>query len=411
MVEFIQGPKSYHPAMQELERKYRPGKLAHGGDPVLAWCASNLVPRYDANSERGAGQKARRGEDRRYGRAADDESPHPEWTAAAFWQFIVSSFLLYGDGYARIMRPYFSSNQASGFEPIHPNRIKAYRLASGGVGYRTCDEKGREDVLDPADVLHFPSLGFDGLKSMSMIRYAARNAVSLAMSADEYSNAFFRNGARPDFVLRHPGVLKDDAVDKLRETWARRYGGVYNAHMPAVLTGGMEVEQLTMSAEDAQLISTRGMQIEEIARLFGVPPFMIGHNEKTTSWGSGVESMGTGFTKYTLARHLKPCEQELNRKLWPSRAKYFAEFNTAGLERGDFKTRMAGYRSALGRAGEPAWMRVDEVRKLENMAPDAELEALQLTITSSPGKSSGGGSQDGGDNADNGDNADTGAKQ
>lgn len=341
-----------------------------------------------------------------------NESPAEGWTAASFWEFVVASFLLGGDGYARILRPSFVSNQASGFEPIHPNRCKAYRLASGGTAYRALDDKGRETILNPADVLHFPNVGFDGLKSMSTIRYAARNAVSLAMSADEYSNAFFRNGARPDFVLKGPvgQKLSTEAVDALRLQWSRRYGGVYNAHMPAVLTGGMEVEQLTMTAEDAQLISTRGMQVEEIARAFGVPPFMIGHNEKTTSWGSGVEAMGTAFVKYTLARHLARVEQEVNRKLWPSRAKYFVEFNTAGLERGDFKTRMAGYRAGLGRAGEPAWMRVNEIRKLENMAPDDELEALQTKIVAAtPAPGAGGGDpppDDGGD-----DNGDKGAKQ
>lgn len=135
------------------------------------------------------------------------------------------------------------------------------------------------------------------------------------------------------------------------------------------MSGGMKIHELTINAEDAQLIETRKFQIEDIARVFGVPPHMIGHTEKSSSWGTGVEQMSIGFVKYTLARHLTKIEQEFNRKLWRDKT-YFAEFNTAGLERGDYKTRMEGYRIALGRAGEQPWMDVEEVRRLENLSPD-----------------------------------------
>ena len=119
---------------------------------------------------------------------------------------------------------------------------------------------------------------------------------------------------------------------------------------------------------DAQLIASRSFQVEEICRVFGVPPHMVGHTQNTTSWGSGVEQMSIGFVKYTMQRHLRAFEQEINYKLFKT-ARNFVEFLTAGLERGDLKSRNEAYRIGLGRAGEPGWMTVNEVRALENMPP------------------------------------------
>ena len=147
-----------------------------------------------------------------------------------------------------------------------------------------------------------------------------------------------------------------------------RYAGVANAHIPAILTGGGDVKTLSLNPGDAQLIETRGFQAADIARFYGVPPHMIGLTDKATSWGSGIEQQSIGFIKYTLQRHLVKIEQEINRKCFRT-ARNFAEFNTAGLERGDYKARNEGYRIAVGRAGEPGWMTINEIRKLENLPP------------------------------------------
>ena len=128
------------------------------------------------------------------------------------------------------------------------------------------------------------------------------------------------------------------------------------------------LEYLTMNAEDSQLLATRSFQVEEICRIFGVPPHMIGHTEKATSWGTGIEQMSIGFVKFTLQPHLVAFEQEINSKVFRT-PKNFCEFQTAGLERGDIKARYEGYRIAIGRAGEPGWMTVNEVRNLENQLP------------------------------------------
>lgn len=297
-----------------------------------------------------------------------NEQPHPAWSAAVFWEYLTASLLLHGDAYARILRASPLSPKIVGFEPLRKSRLTTQRM-DGRLAYFYQNEAGKVEAIDQDDMLHIPGPGFDGISGMSQIRHALRNPAGIAIAADEYSAAFFKNGARPDFALEVPGKVNPDQQDMIRRTWSERHGGASNAHLPALMVGGAKVHELTMNAEDAQLIDTRRFQVEDIARIFGVPPFMIGHTEKTTSWGSGVEQMGIGFVKYTLQRHLVKFEQEINRKVWPTRARYFVEFATAGIERGDYKSRNEGYRIALGRAGEPAWMSVNEVRKLENLPP------------------------------------------
>lgn len=301
-----------------------------------------------------------------------NERPNPEMTAAVFWEYLAAANLFCGDAFAEILRPSFRSAAISGFMPHHPHRVHPFRAANRQVYYRVQPEEGPAYVLNAADMIHIPSLGFDGLRSPSPITYAARQAVSTALSAGEYSGRFFSNGARPDFALTTAGKLDKDQAELLRATWMERHSGPHNAHLPAILTGGLDVKQLSLSAEDSQILATSLFQIEEIARVLGVPPHMIGHTDKTSSWGSGVENMGRGFTRFTLNRHLVKYQQEFNSKMWPVRTRYFMEFNVAGLERGDLKSENESLRIALGRAGEPGWMTQNEVRRIKNLPPDPD---------------------------------------
>lgn len=298
-----------------------------------------------------------------------NEQPNDDISAAVFWEYLVSSRLFYGDCFAEIIRPSFRSSSISGFLPHHPNRVNPFRDGNGRLFYRVVPLVGEAYTLHPADMIHVPSLGYDGLRSPSPITYAARQAVGTAQSASEYNSRFFTNGARPDFALKVPGNLNQDQANMLRATWGEKHGGVANSHLPAVLMGGMEVQQLSLSAVDSQILATSEFQIEEIARALGVPPHMIGHTDKSTSWGSGVENMGRGFVKFTLKRDLVKFEQEFNRKLWPSREKLFVEFDLADIERGDLKSENEAFRIALGRAGEPGWVTQNEVRKAKLLPP------------------------------------------
>lgn len=299
-----------------------------------------------------------------------NEQANEDMTSAVAWEYLYSSKFLYGDGFAELLRPSRVSTRVIGWKPHHPLRVDPFRDDRGVLLYRIQPTRGEAYVLDSADMIHLPSLGFDGLRSPSPITYAAREAVGTAIAGESFNARFFSEGATFDFALKTTGSAKldKDQLDVLKTSLLSRLHGAGHKRSPLILSG-LEPAQLTINPKDAEILATRLFTVEELCRVLGVPPFMVGHTDKQTSWGTGMEALGAGFVRYTLQRHLTPLAQELNRKLWPTRARYFVEHITAALERGDLKSRFEAYRIALGRAGEQAWMDVDEVRRLENMAP------------------------------------------
>lgn len=298
-----------------------------------------------------------------------NEQSAEAWSAAVAREYLVWSLLLHGDAFAEIQRASPLSPRIIGLEPIHPDLVSVHRNGKRRA-YTWTDANGQPIARDQDDVLHIPGLGFDGLRGLSPLRYAARNQFGTALAADEWASRFFANGGRPDYVVTTKAKMDQGQLDTFRDTWRARYGGVQNAHIPAILSGeGADVKSISLKPADAQLIETRQWQAGDIARIYGVPPHMIGILDKSTSWGSGIEQQNIGFRVHTLGRHIVKIDQEVNRKFWPARERYFAELDTAGLERGDYKSRNEGYRIALGRAGEPGWLSVNEVRKFENLSP------------------------------------------
>ncbi|MDF0540793.1 phage portal protein [Sphingobium sp. H39-3-25] len=294
----------------------------------------------------------------------------PRWVASAAWEWLVMSRLFHGDAFAEIQR---TGARVTGIIPLHPLRTEPVPWSDGSrLAYIVWPEPGvgpqEIRVLDQDDVLHVPSLGFDGTRSLSPLRYALQVAGGVSLAMQDYSGQFFANQARPDYALVAPQEKRFDKeqIEHLRaqidEKHAQRNG---QGGKPMLLTGGMDIKTITMPNRDAELLTSRGFQVQEIARVYGVPPFMVGHNEKTTSWGSGVAEMGTGFVRYVLRRHLIAFQNEINRKLFRT-ASRVAEFDTFELERADLKTLFETFRSALGRAGEQGFMTRDEVRGLIN---------------------------------------------
>jgi HK97 family phage portal protein len=301
-----------------------------------------------------------------------NEQAYPCWAASAAWEYAMWSRLLQGDSFWRIHRASRLSPKIVGFEPLHPRTVEVARYGDRLI-YRVSAQPSQTGAeapvtLDQDDMLHVPGPGFDGLRSLSQISSSLAAPGSIALAADQYAVSFFKNGSRPDYVLKTAGNMTPDQMESMRAQLAERYGGPTRAFRPMVLAGGLEVQPITMTAADSQLIEQRRFQVEDIARIFGVPPHMIGHTQSTTSWGSGVEQMSIGFVKYTLQRHLVAIEQEINRKVFRTAGR-FCEFDTAGLERGDIKTRNEAYRIALGRAGEKGWMTVNDIRARENLPP------------------------------------------
>lgn len=304
-----------------------------------------------------------------------NEQANSEVTASTMWTYLTSSLLFYGDAFLEIERFNLSSNRVKGFKLLHPQNVEPFRDTNGKLFYRITPQTSLSQaskaqyILDPADIIHVPSLGFNGLTSVSPITWAARQSIGIALAAEEYSAKFFKNGAASDVAIKSAKSLTSDQAESIRTSYAARNAGKNNYHTPMVLSGGLEIEKLSINPEDAALISTREFSVEEICRVFRVPPHMVGHTSKTTSWGTGIEQQSIGFVKYTLLPLITAIQQEFNRKLWPIRQKYFIEFNTASLERGDIKTRYEAYRIMLGRAGERPVLSVNDVRRLENYEP------------------------------------------
>ena len=215
-------------------------------------------------------------------------------------------------------------------------------------------------VLLPRDVLHIPGLGFDGLVGYSPIAMA-KNAIGLAIATEEYGAKFFANGAAPSGVLEHPGTIKDPT--KVREAWQSQFGGSSNSGKVAVLEEGMKYTPISISPEQAQFLETRKFQINEIARIFRVPPHMVGDLEKSSF--SNIEQQSLEFVKYTLDPWVMRWEQSIQRSLFTPNEKknYFVKFNVEGLLRGDYQSRMQGYATAR----QNGWMSANDIRELENL--------------------------------------------
>ncbi|WP_313669146.1 phage portal protein [Sandarakinorhabdus sp.] len=294
----------------------------------------------------------------------------PQWSAAAGWDHLMRSRLYHGDAYAAILRN--RAGDVMGLRPVSKSRVVTYEMMDGRLVYGVFpDAKSINlavEYYDQDDFIHVPGDGFDGIASPSVLQFELRSAGGVALSAQQQTGQFFVNGMMPGVVITSPAKPSPDEMKLAREQMAERYGGVRNSFVPLLLYGGADAKTLTVTPEDAQLLESRKFQVEEIARIYGVPPFMIGHNEKTTSWGSGVEAMGSGFVRYTLRRHLHAITNEFNRKLF-RRGGNFCEFDTSDLERPSFKDFMDALRTGVGRAGERPIMTQNEARGRFNLPP------------------------------------------
>ena len=244
------------------------------------------------------------------------DEPNPEMTSFVFRETLMTHLLLWGNGYCQIIRN--GKGEIIALYPLMPNRMTVDRDSKGQLYYKyqkTNDDaptmEGSTVILDPSDVLHIPGLGFDGLVGYSPIAMA-KNAIGLAIAAEEYGSKFYANGAAPSGVLEHPGTLKDPA--RVRESWNAAFGGSHNSHKVAVLEEGLKYTPISISPNEAQFLETRKFQINEIARIFRVPPHMVGDLEKSSF--SNIEQQSLEFVKYTLQPWLVCWEQSLHRSLF-----------------------------------------------------------------------------------------------
>ena len=293
------------------------------------------------------------------------DEPNPEMSSFIFRETLMTHLLLWGNAYAQIIRN--GKGEVIALYPLMPDRMTVDRDKNGRLYYKYT--KSNDDAptmengsvyLDPSDVLHVPGLGFDGLVGYSPIAMA-KNAIGLAIAAEEYGSKFYANGAAPSGVLEHPGTLRDP--ERVRNSWNSTFGGSSNSHKVAVLEEGMKYTPISISPNEAQFLETRKFQINEIARIFRVPPHMVGDLEKSSF--SNIEQQSLEFVKYTLDPWVIRWEQALYRSLLSEEEKkeLFFKFNLEGLLRGDYASRMSGYATAR----QNGWMSANDIRELEDL--------------------------------------------
>ena len=293
------------------------------------------------------------------------DEPNPEMSSFVFRETLMTHLLLWGNAYAQIIRN--GKGEVVALYPLMPNKMTVSRDENGQLYYtyqKSQEELSKDDAysvtLHPTDVLHIPGLGFDGLVGYSPIAMA-KNAIGLAIATEEYGAKFFANGATPGGILEYPGVVKDP--DMVRESWNRGFSGSQNAGKVAILEEGMKYTPISIAPEQAQFLETRKFQINEIARIFRVPPHMVGDLEKSSF--SNIEQQSLEFVKYTLDPWVVRWEQSIQRTLLTAdeKTQYFVKFNLEGLLRGDYQSRMNGYATAR----QNGWMSANDIRELENL--------------------------------------------
>lgn len=290
------------------------------------------------------------------------DKPNAEMTSVEFWEAMFACKLLWGNGFAEIVRG--AGDRIVALLPMRPDRVQIVRQADGSLIYQYTYQ-GLTQALREDQVLHLKGFSLDGQIGLSAIA-AGKHSLGSALSAERVAGTIFKNGMRPSGVFMAPDYLnKDQRADA--KVFMEAFRGAQNAGKVPLLEGGWKFESLTIPPEDAQFLETRGFNIEVICRWFGVLPVMIGHMDKATAWGTGLEQMNLWFLTYTLRSHLKAAEQAIWSKCLTTaeQRRFYPEFNVEGLMRADSKGRAELYRAMVTNGLRTP----NELRALDNAPP------------------------------------------
>ena len=287
------------------------------------------------------------------------------FTAMEFWELEYVHQLCWGNAYARKNRD--GSGAVVSVDPIPPWAVKVGRVKKSdrypwGKVFEVQLEGGGTETLTPYEVLHLPGLGYDGVTGVSPIRLAAQG-IGMALASEKYGAKLFSSGSLMSGILQTDQRLDQTRADELSARWRAKVAGLNRAHDIVVLGSGAKFQPIMMPNTDAQFLESRKFQVIEIARMFGIPPFMLMDVERTTSWGTGIEQQQLGFITHTLKPYLNRVEQRVSRELLPGKMR--AKYNLDDLLRGDSAARSAFY-VAMRNIG--VFSRND-IRAKEDMSP------------------------------------------
>jgi len=303
------------------------------------------------------------------------DQPNPEHSAMTFREFIASHLIAWGNFYGQIID---EAGVARQIWPLRPDRMTVERVDGERV-YKYMTSSGKPRIFLGDEILHIPAFGYDGLTGLSRIALA-RHAIGLSMSEEKYGSHFFKNGANVGLVIKHPGELSENAYQHLDQSIKELRAGVENSNKPWILEDGMSLDRLGIPNDDAQFLQSRQFQLSEINRIIGpVPPHMIGDVEKSTSWGTGIDSQEQGYVNHTLRPYTVRIEQGLRQQLLLQSdrdAGYYFEHLFDGFLRGDIATRYAAYQTGINNG----FMTRNEVRERENLNPRKGLDELLMPL-------------------------------
>ena len=291
--------------------------------------------------------------------------PNDEMSSFIWRETMMTHLLLWGNAYSQIIRD--GRNNVLGLYPLLPENVEVDRDEQGQLYYiyhaytdEVPGEQNQDIYFRKDEILHIPGLGFNGLVGFSPIAMM-KNSLGTTLAVEKYGASFFKNGAQPSGVLEHPGVLKDP--QKIRDNWTAVYGGPNNAHRVAVLEEGMAYKAISLPPEDSQFLSTRQFGVEEICRIFRVPPHMVQSLEHATF--SNIEHQSIDFVVHTLTPWLVRFEQAIIKDLLLEEEQdvLFPKFNVDGLLRGDYQSRMNGYATGISNG----FLSPNDIHRLENM--------------------------------------------
>ncbi|MDH6226216.1 phage portal protein [Streptomyces sp. MJP52] len=292
--------------------------------------------------------------------------PHPELTPVELWRLTYVHRLLWGNAYVQKVRN--GAGQIVQLWVVRPDRVKVERDTPSqenpsGKWFWIRDDKGTMRRLTSREIMHIPGLGYDGVTGCSPIRAAAQG-IGLALAAEKSAARLFGSGNMISGVLQTEQRLNAEQAAQLKAQWKAKMSGVHNSHDVAVLDSGASFSPVTMPYKDAQFLESRQWQVTELARLFGVPPFLLMSTEKSTSWGTGLEQQAQGWVTFDLGpAWLVPTEQRITKELLP--ADEYAKYQLGGLLRGDSSARATFYRAMRDTGAFSA----DDIRELEDLKP------------------------------------------
>jgi HK97 family phage portal protein len=271
----------------------------------------------------------------------------------------------------------YTSGQLSELVPLHPSRMKPERIENGRLRYKYREDSGGTTTYAQDAILVVRGMSDDGVNGMSMVELS-RDAIGLARACEIHGATFFGNGARPGVILTTDQVLSPEAAESTRNQWERVHGGgPQRAHRAAVLQGGLKVNELGGNNQESQFLEARRFQVEEICRIYGVPPHLVGDLSRSSF--SNIEQQSLDFLTNGLTPWLRRIESAITRDLLDGDDEYFAEFDTRGVLRADAAGRAAFYQS-LWNMGVAS---VNELRSWENLNPvdGGDVRFVQLNMT------------------------------